>query len=284
MSQHILVATDFSASARAALERACRLARLFGARVTLLHVFQPVPPALAESPNLVGVDIEQTIADRAEERLEGLAEELFEGANVAWQVVARPSAAEAICDQARARDADLVIVGTHGHTGLDALVIGSVAERVVRHAHCSVLVARESGPIQRIAVAVDLSQASSWGIAAGATLAKVCQAELGLLHVLAIHPLRVAERIHRDEIMRGVEDRLDTLRAHSLPDFPRVDCAILDAADPVKALCGHVATDGTDLLVVTAQGHNAVERFLIGSVSEKVVRKAPCSVLVVREG
>jgi universal stress protein A len=140
----IVCAVDFSTCSRAALERAAELARRFDARLTLVHVWTdplvsgaavglPVPPSLAE-------DQEKELGGK----LEGWREEAgrLAGRDVAARLESGAPVAE-IARVAREQHADLVVIGTHGRTGVKRALLGSVAEGVVRHAPCAVLVARD---------------------------------------------------------------------------------------------------------------------------------------------
>jgi nucleotide-binding universal stress UspA family protein len=144
-AQHILVATDFSQASYLALDAAALLAQTMGAQITLLHVFDPAPFAAASFPmqpvDLVGNSRE--LAERIEKGLQELrASRLAKVERVETRLVEHASPAEGICESARQVGADLIVVSTHGRTGLAHLLIGSVAERVVRFAPCPVLTLR----------------------------------------------------------------------------------------------------------------------------------------------
>jgi nucleotide-binding universal stress UspA family protein len=139
---------DFSETSRVALEEAAGLARKYGSELTLLHVFEPAPASF-EIGLMPPEHFEATSAE-LERKLgswRGEAERIS-GGLVRSVVLAGPAARE-ICRFAREGGFDLVIVGTHGRTGLRHLVLGSVAEKVIREAHCPVLVVRPSPPQKR---------------------------------------------------------------------------------------------------------------------------------------
>lgn len=121
MAREILLATDFSEPSRAAARVAVEYARRFGARLHLLHVVSPTTDP-APRPTL-----------------EHLAEELGREVPVVTAVVSGLPVAEEIVRYARTHRIDLIVVGTHGRTGPSRLLLGSVAERVVRTAPCPVL-------------------------------------------------------------------------------------------------------------------------------------------------
>ena len=138
-----LVPHDFSDDAEAALEAAVELARRLGARLHLLHVYQqPVdvlsPYGVAIQPN-VGPELRAA----AQGRLQQLAARIS-GVRVELHVAEGPPAL-AIAEQAQSLGADLVVMGTHGRTGLRHLLLGSVAERTMRTAPCPVLTVKAAG-------------------------------------------------------------------------------------------------------------------------------------------
>ena len=144
----ILCPVDFSETARAAMETAIELAAKFGAEVALVHAY-PIPGytfpdgSVVASPKMM-----QDLADQAERHLEewrAQAETLVGAPRVSAQKAIGEPAAE-IVSFARSSGVDLVVVGTHGRTGLEHALMGSVAERVVRRAHCPVLTVRPPAP------------------------------------------------------------------------------------------------------------------------------------------
>lgn len=134
----VLLATDFSPSSEAALERACQIARALGARLTLLHVYSPGVQALGaagvQEGMAIGRDVHEVIGE-LKNKAEGVAD-------VRVELVADPSPAAVIVDYAAANAVDLIVLGSHGHGAARRFLLGSVAERVSRYAPCSVLVAR----------------------------------------------------------------------------------------------------------------------------------------------
>lgn len=143
----ILVPIDFSEQSRKALEYAAELSRISGATLDILHVWEPV---LFEPSGLVPLDVKATISDvnqaNAEKTLASFRQSAVDrgiAIGSARTVQGQPSFT--IVDEAKAGGYDLIVIGTHGRTGLPRALIGSVAERVVRHAHCPVLTVRTPG-------------------------------------------------------------------------------------------------------------------------------------------
>jgi nucleotide-binding universal stress UspA family protein len=139
---HFLVPTDFSAFADQALDYAIRLARTLKARLTLLHVIQPVPLTGAD----MGMALPATYLQEVEEAVQGSMEDALARVTAAGltgeRVVLYGVPFQEIIEIAKARQVDLIVMGTHGRTGFMHVLLGSVAERVVRLAPCSVLVVR----------------------------------------------------------------------------------------------------------------------------------------------
>jgi nucleotide-binding universal stress UspA family protein len=147
-ANHIFVATDFSDASMKAVQAAAKLAAQLGAKVTLFHVFDPdplVPPGAIPNPSEFREKISTEMTAAVHKKLAELrVQELGSVSDVDTVVATDRSAAHSICEHAKEADADLLVVATHGRTGLSHLLIGSVAERVVRHAHCPVLAVRAS--------------------------------------------------------------------------------------------------------------------------------------------
>ena len=143
--QNILVATDFSDAARHGLAKAAELAREVGAKITLCHVLDPSPFAALAARQGAAEELhhEQDIETAIHGALAKLVDELFEGIDdPKTALIMSPNAAQGICHYAEKEDVELIVLSTHGRTGLAHLLIGSVAERVVRHAPCPVLTVR----------------------------------------------------------------------------------------------------------------------------------------------
>lgn len=137
--QKILVPTDFSADSLKAVQEAARLLQLAPVEVVLAHVTEPAFDGLRIHTG----DLHHTVQHEAVQQLEALAEAHFAGHRGQVTTLVRDGrAGEVICEMARALKVDAIFIATHGITALKHFVLGSVAEKVVRHAPCSVLVIR----------------------------------------------------------------------------------------------------------------------------------------------
>jgi nucleotide-binding universal stress UspA family protein len=136
----VLCATDFSTTSRHALNQAFSLARDQGARVVLLHVVEP--PFFGDEPLLLTTTLDKMRAE-AESRLAGAP---MPGGIEAEHVIAEGDPVTEILRVAAEQRADFIVLGTHGRTGVTRLVMGSVAENVVRQATCPVVIAKKPTP------------------------------------------------------------------------------------------------------------------------------------------
>lgn len=142
----ILVPTDFSEASEEALRRACHMAEAFDAELLVVHVVEMIMPVDIESmPMMVDEEIQSELHDSSEHQLQQLVEKIQQQtkARVKGEVVdAMGNTAGTICDLAKEGDFDLIVIGRQGKQGfLEHLLMGSTAEKVIRHAPCSVLIA-----------------------------------------------------------------------------------------------------------------------------------------------
>ena len=141
----LLIATDLSKNSLNAVTEGKRLAKALNARITLLHVFDPtpiVPPLTPLGIGSISASVTKEIGAAVHKSLTEVAEEHFAGEDITVDARQGMGAAATICEYAKQHEADYIVVATHGRTGLKHMLLGSVAEQVVRHAPCSVFVVR----------------------------------------------------------------------------------------------------------------------------------------------
>jgi nucleotide-binding universal stress UspA family protein len=295
--QKILVGVDFSAESDRAVDHAAALARVTGAELVLVHActVPDAPPMLDYTPPAMAEYRARLDADRASdrERLDALATRLTGLGLRASHRFADGFPDTALTEVARAIGADLTVVGTHGRTGLKWLLLGSVAQRVVRLAERDVLVARGEpleGGYRRICVATDFSPSAERALDLAASLSHL-GAALDLVHFWHMPPqLGLYEPINftmTDEWRGSVEDELRTRGARLLAGHRRPGSSMTFSSiyEPVlPGLLEHLERGGYDLAVLGSHGRRGFRRFVLGSVAEEVARRAVCSVLVVHGG
>lgn len=140
--RRILVPLDFSESSYKALAYASALAKQFEAKITLLHVVQ-MTYMVGEYGAIELPELEVQLTTSARSKLESVAREKVPAGQVDGTLIRVGPAVPEIANTAKETNADLLVISTHGYTGLKRIVLGSVAENVVRHAPCPVLVVRE---------------------------------------------------------------------------------------------------------------------------------------------
>ena len=291
----ILFPTDFSDVAEGAFAHAAHLALQYNATI---HVFNVVSPSSDDDSNPMdflpiepagdGTDPDEAAVQHMEVQT---ATQERGTVPVIYTQTDNSSPSEAIIDYATERDVDVVVMGTHGRQGMDRLLSGSVSEEVVRGAPCPVFTVLPSETegvptISRVLAPVDLSEQSPMVVDHAAALSEAYGAPLDLLHVVeeAAYPSAYGlDAMGTD--LPNVQDRareaLETLAG-------RIDLR----TDPVNVhvLAGNAARDivefaeeqAADLIVMATHGRTGLERFLIGSVAEKVVRRAPCPVFTLK--
>jgi len=136
---NILLPIDFSENSAEALKYATLLAKQFGARVTVMHAVEPAP-FISDLRNVPNTLSDEEVEAKAQHELALLIEEHVESPIETKGVVRRGKAYDEIVKAAKELKTDLIVISTHGYTGLKHTLLGSTAERVVRHAACPVLV------------------------------------------------------------------------------------------------------------------------------------------------
>ena len=199
-----------------------------------------------------------------------------------------------IVDTAVTEEVDLIVMSTHGHTGVTRWVLGSVTEKVMRHAPCPVLAIRHPHPLTRVLITLDGSTLSETALTPGITLAQRLHCHVTLLQVREdlLIPLEEIEQLDwvEDGLGRKLEadlytqeeDYLTQLAQKHQPNLGHtITTAVADGRAASKILDFAEAND-IDLIVMATHGRSGMKRWVYGSVTEKVLRGAKCALLIVR--
>lgn len=292
----IVVGVDLSSSSEHALGHAVDAARHTGAEVVMVmvDVVPDVPPVVDPSSVLIAEAYTRTLAERLAAERTQLAElrERWQGRGAELsQLIVDGHADERLPAVAAELKADLIVVGSHGRTGVKRWLIGSVAERVVRLAQQSVLVARGEAPAggyQRVVIGTDFSPGAEHALRRAIPLLAP-DARLELVHGWA-GPWSMPETavlVHasmRTNLLNALTDTAERM-ASILREGGRGDVRInarLVNSSPAPALADVASEMHADLVVVGSHGRRGLRRLILGSVAEVTVRHAPCSVLVSR--
>ena len=298
----ILCPVDFSGFSRSAFDRAVGIARLHRASVTALHVVPLFPPeSLLPYPGAAGVVTYVPAAiDRAQ--LAGVLARFLEseaaGVPVTCEIGEAPDVAWEIVARADCLTADLIGMGTHGRSGFQRLLFGSVAEKVLRTARMPVLtvpaavpevVPIGAAPFRRILCATDFSPCAAAALDYAASLGEHPDTRVTVLHVAEITPPPYyAEGQHPTELaglQRMLQESGREELHRSIPAAMQQACRIEEivaTGKPYREILRLAGELQSDLIVLGIHGRNPVDRLFFGSTTTPVVRRATCPVLTVR--
>jgi nucleotide-binding universal stress UspA family protein len=294
----LLVATDFSQTADAALEWASELARLQGARLELIHAVT-VPPsfdldAVPGMPAGPGYGFVEEVQEKALARLGQAAVGLRDrGTHVSTHLgVGVPSAA--IVQRAEEVKAAGIVMGTRGLTGLRHLLLGSTTERVIHRASCPVLTIHPSDvgrhrPIRTILVPTDFSQDAELAITAAHRLLAPVDRDARMILVHAFNlPIEYTAYGAIPTSIRYLEDAgleserlLEEMRQRLLREGLEVE-TVAREGDPALVVAEEAERGGADLIAMGTHGRSALRQLLMGSTAERVLQHAPCPVMTIR--
>ena len=285
--KNILFPTDFSDCAEHAFAQAAHLAESYEAVLQVLNVVVAHPED-PDNPMAYLKEMEHPgPSDEADEECRdenGIC--VIHAQEVAF------TEARGILDYAERHDVDLIVMGTHGRRGLGRLLMGSVAEKVVRLAPVPVLTVCQSAeaggaqPIRRVLAPVDFSEYTAPALTHAKELAAVYDARVDLLHVITevalpgvygLEPVSVAEPGVQDRVRQALEEAMTRspgaerpFSVHVLVGYPAHDIAEFAAEHDI------------DLVVIATHGRTGLKRLFMGSVAENVVRLACCPVFTLK--
>lgn len=286
---HVLCPVDFSEISRRALDHAAALAHWYEARLTVLNVF-PVMPVM-DVPPLV---LDEKGRNELTDQLRRFTAAVPSTVPLELRVEQAESIHEAIRQMATSASADLLVMGSHGRSGVSRILLGSVTERVIHHAPCPTMIVparahdrAPEGPVRyrTILCPVDFSEQSIRAAEYAVNLAEEADAQLHLLHVITLSwELKELETSFED-----VRGQLETDRLRRLDNLVPADastyCTIHTALRQgvvYQEILAAAADLAADLIVMGAHGRGALDVALFGSNTARVARAACCPVLVVQ--
>jgi nucleotide-binding universal stress UspA family protein len=290
----ILAGADVSIPSDQAIDRAAALAAQHGAKLILVHAVandqlgqdegdNEVVQKLGEVSAAMAAEVTKRLRARLEQlRAQGIDAELASVTGAPGEVVAQ---------LARDHAAELIVVGTHGHTGISRFLLGSVATAILRHAPCDVLVTRgniSNAPFKKPLVAVDFSAASKRALRHTAAIAEA-GAPIEVVHAWELPAGSWGASFFgvdrfpwsqiRDAVVQSAKKKGDKLVAESANLGHPVHVDLVQGA-PTPVITHAAERGGHDLIALGTHGHGGFRKLLLGSVAEGVIRHAPCSVLV----
>ncbi|MFB6171057.1 MAG: universal stress protein [Haloarculaceae archaeon] len=280
MYETLVVPTDGSDLSGRALDRAVALAETYGATVHVVHVVTSTALSTAEGGAVLqlletdGRDLVTAAADRVRAA----------GATVETATLTG-APHRAIVDHADRLGADLIVMGTHGRTGLAHVALGSVAERVVRSAPVPVLTVGPSAPtdgeVDGVLVPTDGSAAAATALPHAFELATRYGATVHALSVVddAVYGIEASMTGFVDDLSTASEEAVEVVASRA-----PADCSLVTAVErgtPHAEIDAYVAAHDVDLVAMGTHGRSGLERLVLGSVTARVVRSAPVPVLAV---
>ncbi len=288
--KNILFLTDFSGPSEAALPFAAAIARWYGATIYSLYVFTP-PPYVYTTPELTAAAIEaeeenaKSEMRRVESQFAGLSHESLIGQGLSvWDTVAQTLKGHSI---------DMIVLGTHGRTGAEKLLLGSVAEEVFRRSPVPVLTigpgvrstAHNGGRFNRVLFATDFTAASVAAAPYALSLAVENRARLILLHVMRKPESRNGDKGRSELSVAEANQQLYEAIEHGaeLEGRPEV---VVEYGEPAERIVATAQQRRIDLIVLgvrDAEGRLGAATHLERATAHKVVAHAGCPVLTVRQ-
>ena len=293
--RRILCPIDFSDDSRHAVAHATAVAQWYGAAITLLHVSHPEaftnPPLLFdELPR--GAAMVESALRAAEEEMPKWSQTVAAAGVAVETLVERGYPVRQILSRAAALPADLVVVGTHGRSGFERLILGSVTEKVLRNAPCPVMavpppaVSAGKLPYTRLLCPVDFSDSSEAALQFACSLAEEADARLTIVHVFdwesGDDP--ILARFDTAEFFEVVEQQSRERLERLVPTEARVWCkpeTVTARGKPYREILALADAKEADLIVLGVRGRNPIDLALFGSTANQVVRRARCPVLTV---
>jgi nucleotide-binding universal stress UspA family protein len=271
--KRILCPVDFFPASAKAVNYAAGLAAIYDAKMHLVHSVTPVLLAAYEYP-VDTVGVAKTMKDAASKEMEKLASKLkARGLKVETEV--RIGAIHDTIRRAISRvKPDLIAMGTHGRAGVDRWFLGSVTEWWMRHSPVPVLAisAKErlrSPAFHRILVTTDFSEGTTDALDYAFSIAQENESDITLLHV--------APDV---DVAGSAQKLLETFIPDEAWDWCRIQTRV-EAGHPYRAIERILAKEKPDLLVMNIHGKGMLDRALLGSTAERVVRSAKCPVLLI---
>ena len=298
----ILCPVDLSDCSRHGFNHAAAIARWYGASITILHVFEMLPAVAygkgAGSPGDILTPTEGAETLMELERM--AAAEIHDGLSITIRKAEGHAHAE-ILRAATEMKPDLLVVGTHGRSGFQRLMLGSVTEKVLRRAPCPVLsvppgAAGSPSPVayKRILCPVDFSDSSLTALKYATSLAGEANATLTVVHVVeyGMHEWpdiyeefmsnqQLSIEDFRTRCRESSRERLELAVPPEARSWRKVE-SLLSEGKPYREIVRAAAEHQCDLIVMGVRGRNALDLALLGSTTQQVVRLATVPVLTIR--
>lgn len=290
----LLVPYDFSEQASHACDLAVKMAEKARARIELLNVVPPMMSYEAYSGLAISKEFVESSAGDARAKLRTLAQSIEgKGVPTGFTVISDGSgAADAICEFAESQQVDLIVIGTHGYSGMQLGLLGSVAEKVCTAATVPVINVNAQSQnldtdFEKLLVAVDFSPGARAAAKAAGEIALALGSSVELMHVFEmIEPAFM-------EMSLPQVDRFavcDAAKSAMVEDQKLLEAEGVSVSRhvtigrPASEIVKHAESGGFDLVVVGTRGMTGFKRMVMGSIARRVITSAGCPVVSCRAG
>ncbi len=282
--RNIVCPLDLSESSKKAYRVAKYLSDVTGAELWILHVLPEATDFYSSLyPDLA--DLMGGIQEHIEEKIDAVIDTKDP---LIHRVVLSGKPCEEIVKFQEHKDADLIVMGAKGISAIEAILLGNTANRVVRDAKCPVLIVRgdvTDYKLRKILVPTDLSEYSEYALQQAVLLAEKSGAEIELLHVLDVHTYdaRKVEEFLKSEKGQALQQKVQD--AMKIPGDSRgvpIHKVIVRGFETSSEIATYARENEIDLIVMASHGRRGFSKWLLGSVTDKVIRIAPCPVMSVK--
>jgi nucleotide-binding universal stress UspA family protein len=297
----IIWATDGSKESNDALNYAIFLAQKFGSKIIGVHVIEMPEKQLYEYLNDPESEIYYGWMEKAEEsykaRLASIGDEMSsQGVSFQGEIL-RGEPNKRIVEFARSEKADLIVMGRRGLGLIDRILIGSSTLKVLRESNVPVLAVKRKGDIvdiRSILVPLNIYEQSDSALKYAMDLAERINASISVLYVFGLYPYyndyeippsvvedliklssnKLRERVENIKLKRGVRNKEATKL--------EINTEIIQGINSSVAIIDYASSKDIDLIVMNTHGRKGIKRFILGSVTEKVIQESPCAVLALK--
>jgi nucleotide-binding universal stress UspA family protein len=281
----ILCPVDFFPASDAGVTYAVGLAANYDAQIHLLHVITPVLP-MAYEYAINTVEIMKSVEKNAVDQLAKLVARAEEAGVKAAGEVRIGDVYDEIKGVIEAEKPDLLVMGTHGRRGVERWFMGSTTEKMLRHSPVPLVTIAATGEkmttaprFRRILVTTDFSDGTADALAHAFSVAQENDSHITLMHVVHDVAADVSGK-YRDSLIKGVHKQLQDLIPPEAGNWCDVDTRV-ETGVPYRIVLRTLEDEKIDLLVMNIHGKGMLDRALLGSTAERVVRAASCPVMLI---
>lgn len=283
--EKVLLSTDGSDASKGAVAGAISLARVCSGKLYVTAVIETNPEYEVFAPQLV-----EKAENEARQHLEDVkAAALKEGVQCEVTVHHGDDPYKLLVEDAEKLQADMIVMGRRGRTGLKRLMMGSVTAKVIGHSHCKVLVVPAAAELdwKNVLAATDGSRQGNKAVMEAITIAKRCGSCLTIVSSIAADDLvqmedsRLMFKDIADQMVAAMEKNIRELKELALKEGVKAEGFVL-SSNPAEAITNTAKESNADLIVVGSHGRTGLDRLLMGSVTERVIGLSSCAVLVVK--